>query len=66
MTFTITAGWWLVPLAATIVSWFICWMTTRDKDNDLLGVNGLFTLITYLVFCVVPSLIAWLIWALTR
>lgn len=62
---TITLGWWLLPALITLVSLIWCLVVNaRDSSGGFL--DGMANLFNLLVFCVVPSLIAWLAWALLR
>lgn len=64
---TITLGWWLVPTLVSIIGWIVSHsMTSEQGGSDWFGMNSFFTFVTYLMFFVVPSLIAWLVWALLR
>ena len=60
----ITLGWWLAPLAVTILS-FIGWLwyqSSNSTGSDTYGIGSLINMFMLLVICVVPSLIAWLLW----
>jgi len=69
MNITIEWGWWLLPFAIT-VSTFIAARTVNKRAGDgggwFGGVNALFSFLNYLVMCVVPSLVAWLVWSIFR
>lgn len=60
----ITLGWWLAPLVVTILS-FIGWLwyqSSNSTGSDTYGIGSLINMFMLLVICVVPSLIAWLLW----
>ncbi len=62
MAMTITFGWWLIPLALTLLffSIAICKFERGRGDYSFPEVwNGILLLIA-----AIPSLIAWLLWAL--
>ena len=69
MTITIEWGWWLLPLAITVGT-FIGARVINSEAGDgggwFAGVNAMFSFITYLIVCVVPSLVAWLVWSIFR
>lgn len=69
MNITIEWGWWLLPLAITAGT-FIAVRTMNSKVGDgggwFGGFNALFSFLNYLVLCVVPSLVAWLVWSVFR
>jgi len=62
MTFTITFGWWLLPLAVTVLSYgyAVSKFTSGGGDYSFSEVwNGFL-----LIIAAIPALVAWLIWAL--
>lgn len=61
MTFTIEIGWFLAPLAITIVAFVWAGIATPPNDGNYFG-NAVAGLFTYGAALIV-SLIAWLIWA---
>ena len=70
MTFTIEWGWWLLPFAVSVAGAIVSlWMnrqargTAGDYSN---AVAPLFDALVWLLFFVLPSLAAWLVWALLR
>lgn len=69
MSVTIEWGWWLLPLAFTVGT-FIAARVINSEAGDgggwFAGVNAMFSFITYLLVCVVPSLVAWLLWSIFR
>ena len=64
MTITIEWGWWLLPFAITVGT-FIGARVINSEAGDgggwFAGVNAMFSFMTYLIVCVVPSLVTWLI-----
>jgi hypothetical protein len=64
MSFTITFGYWLIPLAITILSYVgLPWLAVRDDGSSYGSIfNGLFVLLSLLVATII-SLISWLIYA---
>lgn len=69
MNITIEWGWWLLPFAITVGT-FIAALTVNKQAGDgggwFAGVNALFSFLNYLILCVVPSLVAWLVWSIFR
>lgn len=61
MTIQVTAGWWLLPLAITVIA-FVWAMRTSTDDLRTFGSGALFNLVVWLS-AIVPCLLAWLIWA---
>lgn len=69
MTLTIECGWWLLPFAITVGTFIVAhWM-----NRDALGgggwggaIDAACSLFNYLLVCVVPSLVAWLLWSIFR
>lgn len=65
MTFTITMGWWLVPLAITVATFggFAVWSISQPPASgyDSIGA-GIAAAMVFLLATVV-SLVAWLVWA---
>ncbi|MCX5513408.1 hypothetical protein C3941_23760 [Kaistia algarum] len=59
MTFTITAGWWLAPLAITIGVWL--WAFAKSSNS-----RGAFDIgpALFMGSALIASLAAWLVWAL--
>lgn len=69
MSITIELGWWLAPFAFTVASFLFAVAINRNGQSDggwSAGLDGMFSLMTYLLMCVVPSLIAWLVWSILR
>lgn len=66
MTLTLTFGWWLLPMLVSIIGLICSIVMTRNQGTDWFGIGSFFTFVTYVMFFVVPSLIAWLIWALLK
>lgn len=70
MTFTIEFGWWLLPMAVTVGMFVVALRMNREADFGGgyfgEGASAMFSLINYLLVWVLPSLVAWLIWALLR
>lgn len=61
MTIKITFGWWLLPLAVTIICFG--WAFWHGGEHPgMYGSGVLFNLIVWLV-ALIPALGAWLIWA---
>lgn len=69
MNITIELGWWLLPFAFTVAS-FLCAVAInrngRSSGSWSAGIDGMFSLMSYLLMCVVPSLVAWLVWSIFR
>lgn len=65
MSFTITLGWWLMPLAVTVAAFGYRWMFHQNDvySGGFMNLNELGRLLTALLAGVI-SLTAWLIWAL--
>ncbi len=65
MTFTLTAGWWLLPLAATIAAF---WRASHLDREDTAGRGdygfAAFVSAIYYGCALILSLAAWLAWAL--
>lgn len=61
---SITINWWLVPTLISLVGWFVANRMNRDAGGGFF--DAAFSAINYLIFFVVPSLVAWLVWALLR
>lgn len=63
MTFVIEIGWWLIPLAISILAFLWAVVATPRSNPGYYGygsaIAGLFTYVPALIV----SLIAWLIWA---
>ncbi len=62
MTFTIEFGWWLLPLAVTVVSYggAISKLSFGGGDYSFPEVGNAILLLV----ATIPALAAWLIWAL--
>jgi hypothetical protein len=60
MNATINFGWWLLPAAITIA--LLWWASLNKSPPDRWGMNHFFDAVLYLL-ALIPSLIAWLIWA---
>jgi len=61
MTIEVTAGWWLLPLAVTIVA--AIWAMKVDTDEaGAYGGGALHNLMVYMAAAIV-TLVAWLVWA---
>ena len=65
MTIHIVPGWWLIPLAITIVAYGLAWREDRRQPNQGgdYSFPGVASTILYLI-ATIPVLFAWLIWAL--
>lgn len=64
---TITLGWWVLPLIVSLIGFAISTKFNFESGgSDWFGLNSLFSTLTYLIFFIVPSLIAWLAWALLK
>ena len=72
MSIEIQLGWWMLPLAITIVAYTIAsvWSShnarSSSSGNDYFGTGALFDGIVWLLClssATIISLIAWLIWA---
>ena len=64
MTFTIDLGWWLIPIAVTVMSYLfaISKFSKGGGDYSFPEVwNGIL-----LLLATIPALLAWLIWALAN
>lgn len=67
MTFTISFGWWLLPLAVTIIAFSICWWVEGyDRRRGYYSRSPMEGIVSLVVWSpgIIVSLIAWLIWAL--
>lgn len=61
MTIQVTAGWWLLPLAVTVVA--AMWAMKVDTDDPgSFGSGAVYNLMVYMAAAIV-TLIAWLVWA---
>lgn len=56
MSATITIGWWVIPLALTVLSFVIAWVASR---GDAYGI----TVVFFNGLAIIASLAAWLIFA---
>jgi len=70
MNFTLSIGWWVIPLLVTLLSISAAWYSTEDlQDGDIGGWyipdfgTPLLNLMKWGVALII-SLLAWLIWAL--
>lgn len=60
MSVTISIGWWLLPLAATIMAFgWVHWIDRRSGPSYGADIGG-FILVS---LATIISLIAWLVWA---
>ena len=65
MTFSIEAGWWMLPAVITIIIWAVAYTKTKEigpstgRDYGMTGVAHLFVWL----IAAVPTLIMWLIYA---
>ena len=70
MTFTIEMGWWLAPFAVTVATFIAVTVFNQRTATGGGGLGGAmeagFHFMFYMIGWVVPSLIAWLVWALLR
>lgn len=57
----ISLGWWLIPLAISFVGFAVAFEFSRNESGLF---ANFFAFLAYLIVFVVPSLMAWLIWAL--
>lgn len=62
---TVTLGWWLAPALVSLVGWVSARRICRCEMGGILG-REFFDAVTYVVLFVLPSLLAWLIWALLK
>jgi len=62
MTFTIEFGWWLLPLAVTVVSYGVAISKFSYGGGDYSFPEVGNTIL--LIVATIPALTAWLIWAL--
>lgn len=64
MTINVEAGWWLIPLAVTLVSYFLAYRATANigSGGDY-GMGDVATVFAYLA-ATVPALLSWLFWAI--
>lgn len=63
MTVTIEWGWWLLPFAITIGTFIAARVMNHEAGHGGLG-DVFFSAVNYLIVCVVPSLVAWLVWSI--
>lgn len=62
---TIHVGWWVVPLVITLAAFGWCaFINYRDSGGGYL--DAVANVFNMLIFAVVPSLVAWLVWALLK
>lgn len=62
MTFTISLGWWLLPLAITIIAFGgAAWLAADVRPTAWLDLSALAVAVYYGIATIV-SLVAWLIW----
>ncbi len=61
LTFTISAGWWLLPLAVTIAAFGCAAVVARPSSSPGYG-DGIIAFMAYELALIV-SLVAWVIWA---
>lgn len=69
MTFTIQFGWWIAPTLVTLIGFFVARNMCRDGNSSgggFLDLGAFFDMVTYLIFFILPSLLAWLIWSLLK
>lgn len=67
MTFTIEWGWWLAPLAVTVATFAIVMRMNRGwRYGGDYSFGGIFAAFNCAAFWIVPSLAAWLAWALLK
>jgi hypothetical protein len=61
----ITLGWWLLPLFITIFTFCLSlYWCKDDSGGSFIDMSSFFIFITFAIVWVIPSLIAWLAWAL--
>lgn len=65
MTFTITLGWWLLPLSVTVF-FYIAAYTVQPKPNpgQFGDIGGAFMFLMAYGVATIVSLTVWLLWAL--
>lgn len=64
MTITLLPGWWLLPLAVTVVA-FVWACRTGNESGGSYGAGHIYNLMIYLI-AAFSSVVAWLIWSLLR
>ena len=64
MVLHVESGWWLIPFIVSVVGFFFAFRINGASSGSF-G-SAFFSMVNYLILFVVPSLIAWLIWALLR
>jgi hypothetical protein len=66
MDITVTAGWWILPLAVTAISFSLAVFVSREDGShgDYSAIAGAFVSLVLFGAAAIVSLVAWLIWAL--
>jgi hypothetical protein len=66
MEVTINAGWWILPMAVTVIAFSLSVFVSRDDGShgDYSAIAGAFVSLVLFGAATTVSLIAWLIWAL--
>lgn len=67
MTFTLTLGWWVLPLIVTIGAYVAAYFATPKVDHSGMFGNVAIAAIAgvlYFAVATILSLLSWLIWAL--
>ncbi len=65
---TIELGWWLAPALVTLATFIAANHMCSDSSGGggFMDMSSFFDMVTYMIFFVIPSLVAWLIWALIK
>lgn len=69
MTFTIQFGWWIIPALVSLIGFIVAHSMCNDgrsSGGGFMDFGAFFDMVTYLIFFVLPSLLAWLIWSLLK
>jgi len=68
MSFTLTIGWWVLPLLVTIAgqAWALPLRADEQPTGSMFDGMRFFGPIARSGFAVIVSLLAWLVWALAR
>lgn len=63
--FTLSMGWWLAPVLVMVVGATAAWRYSLECNTGHF-MDGFFLFVIWTIAFVVPSLVAWLAWAIAR